>query len=270
MSYLINNQQKMNDIIFAKRNKSYGAYALRSSYGATLFKSLCLIFFGFGTIMYTAYFFSKHPQTPSECLTAQLKPHDSIYVLPVDLGKQFEDPKPAREAPKAKTTSADVPPVVADSVPVVTSTFTNENMITSTGNGTTTVINPDAGNGGKGNGNAVNSGTTAVVETIHVIADKEPEFEGGLRALYAFLGSKLKYPEKASDYGKQGTVYVKFVVDQKGKVGSLTLQNSLGYGLDEEALRVVAMIPDFKNPGMVNGKAVKVYYQLPIKFTLQH
>ena len=57
-----------------------------------------------------------------------------------------------------------------------------------------------------------------------------------------------------------------FVVDETGRVGTLSLLNNLGYGLDDEALRVVGMIPKFKSPAKANGEAVSVYFQLPIKF----
>jgi protein TonB len=64
-------------------------------------------------------------------------------------------------------------------------------------------------------------------------------------------------------------VYVKFVVSERGKVEKVMLQNNLGYGLDDEAKRVVSIIPDFKSPAKVKGHPVKVYYQLPIRFKLR-
>ena len=67
----------------------------------------------------------------------------------------------------------------------------------------------------------------------------------------------------------EGTVYVRFVVDKSGKVGRAELLNKKGFGLDEEALRVVAMIPAFKKPGTKGGVPVNVYYNLPIKFRMQ-
>ena len=85
-------------------------------------------------------------------------------------------------------------------------------------------------------------------------------------ALYKFVASRLKYPNRALEEGKEGIVYVKFVVDEKCKVCDITLLNNTGYGLDEEALRVVNMLPNFKKPARIKGEAVKVYFQLPIKF----
>jgi len=83
--------------------------------------------------------------------------------------------------------------------------------------------------------------------------------EGGLSPLYKFVSSKLKYPERASEYAIQCTVFVKFVIDEQGKVDSLSPLNNLGCGLYSDGQRVVALIPNFKKPAKVNGKDVKVY-----------
>lgn len=271
MSYLINNQQKINEIIFAKRNKSYGAYVIRSSYGATILKSLSIMLFGFGSIVLTAYYFShKNDMDPQKGEVFQLT-IDSLRITEFKIPEKDDIKEPNRkqnqkhEQPKSNN-AAEVnlaKAKVVDSLKVAVNIPTNDTQPSvGTPSGTTEgpVTSTVTGTG---------TSTTTYTSTNNdpvPIADNEPEFEGGLKALYTFVGSKLKYPTEAYESGKEGIVHVKFVVDVDGKVTNLSLLNSIGYGLDQEALRVVAMIPKFKKPGMVAGKPVRVYYHLPIKF----
>jgi protein TonB len=66
----------------------------------------------------------------------------------------------------------------------------------------------------------------------------------------------------------EGTVYVQFVVDKDGKVGQVKVLRAVDKFLDKEAARVVNSMPAWK-PGKQNGKAVAVYYTVPIRFQLQ-
>lgn len=270
MSFFINNQQKLNDIIFEQRNKEYGAYAIRSEYGQTMLKSLFFMMFGFGCLVATAYYLNLKPNTP-EILSGQIP--DVIYSIPVDLKKEIksEVPKSSEAAPKNSPNSLKtiVPStLITDSVPTDARIITETSTQFSTAISEVPTIPGGAGSGVTAsatiNGTGKITSTTTIKGTYEV--DSQPEFEGGLAALYKFVSSRLKYPESALEGGIQGTVFVKFVVDEKGRVGDLSVLNKPGFGFDEEALRVVSIIPNFKTPAKVNGEAVKVYYQLPIKF----
>jgi periplasmic protein TonB len=261
MSYLINNQQKVNDIIFKDRNKNYGAYAIRSAYGNTIFKSLALMFLGFGSIMSVAFYFSNRPGDQQN-VGGQVFEKDSIYTLVVDVTPEKQPEPVAPRTPPTGGGSAGMSTVISNTAAVENNTTTEA--------GTSSVATTSTVEGtGPANATVASTPSTEIGggEPVH-IPDTSPEYEGGLKALYAFLASKLKYPDQAREIGKEGTVYVKFVVDLDGRVGNLKLLNNQGYGLDEEALRVVSLIPNFKTPGKVNGKPVKVYFQLPIKFRM--
>lgn len=105
-------------------------------------------------------------------------------------------------------------------------------------------------------------------EKVYESVQVEPEFPGGQMALMDWLSRNLQYPQDAIAAQKQGTSMVRFVVTSKGKVTNPKLVRSSGYkSLDEEALRVVGELPDFK-PGMKDGKAVAVWYTLPMRFRL--
>lgn len=107
-----------------------------------------------------------------------------------------------------------------------------------------------------------------VEEKIFSIVEEMPSFPGGDEALLKYLGKNIKYPAIAKDAGIQGTVYVTFVVDEKGDVRDVKVLRSIGGGTDEEAIRVVENMPRWK-PGKQRGKSVKVQYNLPIRFTLR-
>lgn len=272
MSYLINNQQNINEIVFANRNKNYGAYAIRTVYGNTVFKSLAFMILGFGTIMSVSFYLANHKNSGPD-LSGQVPLNDSMIVTVCDLKKeeilpQKKEPVSAKKEETASSSSKLQKNMIVDSLPNQNDQLLNKTLTLNTGS----VTGNESGTSSGGTGTSTSSGTLVIPNVIPdpiYAADSNPEFEGGLAALYQFLGSKLVYPELAKEVGKEGTVYVRFVVDQTGKVSRLSLLNKQGYGLDEEAMRVVAMIPKFKSPGMVNNKPVSVYFQLPIKFKLK-
>jgi TonB family protein len=106
-------------------------------------------------------------------------------------------------------------------------------------------------------------------ENNHVYqrVEKEPEYPGGTEALFKFLGENLKYPDLAKLTKTQGRVFVYFVVKSDGTVDNISLIKGIGNGCDEEALRVIKLMPKWI-PGENKGKKVNVAFYLPIKFKL--
>jgi periplasmic protein TonB len=103
---------------------------------------------------------------------------------------------------------------------------------------------------------------------IFMVVESMPEFPGGEPALYKFLAENIKYPQMAKESGIQGRVFVTFVVERDGSVTDVRVLRGIGGGCDEEAIRVVKSMPKW-SPGKQRGKAVRVQYNLPVKFTLQ-
>lgn len=95
-----------------------------------------------------------------------------------------------------------------------------------------------------------------------------PEFPGGLNAMQTYIMHEIKYPEQAKKDTITGKVLVQFVVDEHGKVTDSKVLRGANSLLDAEAIRVVAGMPDW-TPGKQKGKAVKVYFTLPITFALK-
>jgi len=108
------------------------------------------------------------------------------------------------------------------------------------------------------------------VEEDHVfmIVEEQPEFPGGIRALYSFINNNVRYPVIAQENGIQGRVFVKFVVDTDGSVRNAEIVRGVDSSLDNEALRVINSLPKFK-PGKQRGRPVKVYFNSSINFQLQ-
>jgi protein TonB len=102
---------------------------------------------------------------------------------------------------------------------------------------------------------------------IYTNVEQKPYFEGGDKGLAEFLEKNIVYPKAEKDKGIDGKVVISFVVDEKGAVTDAIVLKSISPGLDKEALRVVNLLPKFK-PGIMAGKAVKVFYTLPVNFNL--
>jgi len=98
-------------------------------------------------------------------------------------------------------------------------------------------------------------------------AEHMPEFDGGEPAFYDYLRKNLKYPKLAVDFNVEAKLYVQFVVNVDGTISDVEVLHAEGFGLDEEAARVIREMPNWK-PGMQGGKKVSVIYVIPINFSL--
>ena len=102
---------------------------------------------------------------------------------------------------------------------------------------------------------------------VLTVYDQDPEFPGGMDAMYRFLQDNISYPNLALEYDVSGTVYITFVVEKDGTVTNPKVLRDIGGGCGLEALRVVKMMPKWK-PGMNEGKPVRAQFNLPVSFVL--
>jgi protein TonB len=100
-----------------------------------------------------------------------------------------------------------------------------------------------------------------VVETM-------PQYPGGIEGFYKHISRELDYPHQAKRNGISGRVYVQFIIDEEGKLTEVKAIKGIGFGCDEEAVRVIKNAPKWK-PGKQRGRPVKVRMVLPIVFSLQ-
>ncbi len=104
-------------------------------------------------------------------------------------------------------------------------------------------------------------------DVIFTVVEDQPEFPGGEEARQRFLEDNLRYPTMAREAGIQGTVFVTFVVETDGSVTDVRVLRGIGGGCDEEAVRVVNMMPRWE-PGRQRGQPVRVQFNMPIRFRL--
>ena len=107
-----------------------------------------------------------------------------------------------------------------------------------------------------------------VSNKVFDVVEEMPHFPGGAAALQAFLSSNTKYPVVAQENGVQGRVIVSFVVERDGSITDVKVVRSVDPSLDREATRVVKSMPRW-SPGKQNGSAVRVKYTVPVVFRLQ-
>lgn len=105
-------------------------------------------------------------------------------------------------------------------------------------------------------------------EEIFVFVEENAGFPGGEEARMKYLRDHIKYPEMAKESGVQGTVYLKFVVEKNGSISNVKVLRGIGGGCDEEAVKVLKSMPKWK-PAKQRGRPVRVWFNMPIKFTLQ-
>lgn len=106
-------------------------------------------------------------------------------------------------------------------------------------------------------------------EEVVVVADQPAEPASGYPSYYRYIKKSLQYPEEAKRHNAEGQVFVEFVVKKDGSLEDVRVQpgKGIGYGCDEEAVRVVKQGEKWK-PAINKGEPVAQRVTLPIKFKL--
>jgi protein TonB len=104
-------------------------------------------------------------------------------------------------------------------------------------------------------------------DSVFVNPDVRPQFIGGEAGLQAYMAKNMHYPETARQQKVTGKVYIRFVLSAAGRVTDASFVRGPGSGLNEEALRLVWMMPAWQ-PGYQRGQAVRVVCTIPIEFQL--
>ena len=107
-----------------------------------------------------------------------------------------------------------------------------------------------------------------VEEEVFTIVESMPEFPGGQKKLFEYLGKSIKFPPAAKANGISGKVYVNFTIGKDGGIRDIKVLRGVHDLLDKEAVRVVKAMPKWK-AGKQRGKTVSVSYNLPINFVLR-
>ena len=106
-------------------------------------------------------------------------------------------------------------------------------------------------------------------DTIMDIIEIMPEYPGGEEARMKFIVENIEYPEIAREQNVQGTVYVSFIVEKDGSLTNIKILRGIGSACDKEVIRIVNKMPNWK-AGTQRGKAVRVKFNMPVKFQLKN
>ncbi len=257
------------DVVFAGRNKSYGAYELRKANSKTTSRAVII-----GSILFIAvvslpliirYISGILPEEEKVKIT------EVVLQPPPPINKE-ELPPPPPEPPKPKIDQIKFPPPVvvpAAEVRDEEPPTVEELKVADPGQKTIEgdpnadiVIDEPVGEAPK-EAEVVEDNNIRDFASVEVL----PEFQGGMAGWGKYLQKNLKYPPMARENNITGRVIMSFVVEKNGQLTDIKVLRGIGGGCDEEAIRVLKNAPAWK-PGIQNGRPVRVAYTMPIFFQL--
>lgn len=270
------NSPEWRDIVFEGKNQKYGAYYLRSTSSKRHIVAFFVVLLFVAIVAaLPAFLKAVTPEKDNyggidETITmADLSAPEEIEEPPVEIPPETPPPPPLKE------TVQFTPPVIKEVVNEEKEMKTQEELVekkevqisvaTVTGPNTS-ATGVDIADLKKDQRDMVGKGP--VQEKPFTSVEQMPQFPGGDAELMKYIGSNLKYPTIAAENGVEGRVVIQFVVSKDGSISDVKVVRSLDPSCDKEAQRVVRSMPKWI-PGKQNGRAVAVYYTLPVLFKLQ-
>jgi protein TonB len=258
-----------NDVVFEKRNKEYGAYAMRRDYNKHLVAILFFLTAGLG-MSYGAF---RLTRIKASEIKKEYMNDWRLITVDIPINEKIEIPVDKIEMQKASQATFEfVEPEVTDNPEQ-----NSDPVIIPDGN---TTASSETNLGEEGFPTDPNIGTeTVIIDTkpdVNEIVegfklDEQAEFPGGVTERMKFLGGNIKYPEIAVSNELEGPCYLQFVVSNTGDISSVKVIRGVKEcpECDKEAMRVVKSMPRWK-PGKINGKAVNSIFNLKVNFELNH
>jgi periplasmic protein TonB len=258
------------DLVFDKRNKEYGAYNIRQHYAENLTRALLIsvVVVVSGAVAIGAAIKVEPKLTDNDRVVAvvDIKPPSAPPKKEEPVKAELEKPK-AAEPVKTKqfvqmVVTANPVEIDPPSLPELEHVAVGPQNIEGPANGPINApVEPSTGSGPGEDiteSDAIHS--TGVLSVL-------PAPVGGDEAWTKFLKKNLRYPDQAIDAEKSGKVWISFVIEKDGTLTDIKVMRGPGYGMDEEALRVLKKAPAW-TPGIQRGKPVRVAFTLPINFSL--
>jgi TonB family protein len=97
-------------------------------------------------------------------------------------------------------------------------------------------------------------------------ADTLSSFPGGDAAFEQFITDHLQIPRQALAAHVSGDVELSFVIDEKGYPGDFNPIKRLGYGCEDQVIRVLRAMPRWQ-PGVIAGRRIKTTMQRSFHFS---
>jgi periplasmic protein TonB len=260
------------DLIFEDRNKAYGAYELRKSYHKRITAAL-LITAGVALLIFVASFVAKTINKNSAKLDVKEVVLEKIDMPEEEKVEPPPPPPPKQEPPKVEMTKFTPPKIVEDQE------VKKEDIPPEVEKLEETKIDVVSQEGIKDEGLAApppDEGKQVVeapkVEDENKVFEKvevEAEFPGGLSAWRRYLERQLNAQTPADAGAPAGsyTVVIRFIVDKQGNISDVKAMTNHGYGMEDEAVRVIKRGPKW-TPAIQNGRNVTAYRSQPITFVV--
>lgn len=253
-----NSAPAFDDIVFESRNQEYGAYRLRKKYNRNVMIGMLIGIIIIGTAVVTPYLNAKALENSKKRAERQVE----IKMENLDQPKEAPPPPPPPPPPPAETVVQIkyLAPVVVDSIKPE-----DVKQLMTADQAQVEVKNEDV--------QVVEQVQEEVKEEeapaeVFVVVEEMPTFPGGETELMKFIYANIVYPEIAKENNVQGRVILRFCVTYKGGVDQVQILKPVDKSLDDEAIRVIKMLPTWK-PGKQGGKPVNVWYSVPVTFQLK-
>ena len=262
------------DIIFEGRNKEYGAYELRKTYSKrmlTAFAAMIAII----VIFFVSYLVAnKMSETDSKEMVVQDVQLEEIKQEEKKVEPPPPPPPPKPEPPKVEMAKFTPPKIVKDEEvkedekppEVEKLEDTKIGSINQEGIKDEGIVAPPAADAGKGIIEAPKKVEEDYDKTFTKV-EIESNYPGGPSAWMRYLNKTFRYPQEAQESEIQGTVVVQFIVDKEGNVSDVKALTNHGYGMEEEAIRVIKKAGKW-SPAIWQGEPVKAYRRQQITFDI--
>jgi protein TonB len=264
------NSDQWCDMVFEDRNTSFGAYVLRTESSKRHLRALII-----ASILFV--FAITAPILIKEVMKSVKKTDTTVRTLDYldQVKKQAKEETPKEEMPKEeqqqliRSTIAFPPPVISEKAP--DTIITQESLTKRTEAISTVTVVGNTNTGAVPVTNNIAPTTEAKPEEnkIYDVVQVQPNFPGGMNALYEYLSKHINYPPSAREAGVEGKVIVGFVVGKDGRIADVQVLRSLDPACDEEAVKLVKSMPAW-TPGKQGDKMVRVRMTLPIVFKLDN
>ena len=267
--------KKWNDIVFEWKNKEYGAYEIRQSSS----KRLIIAFLICMAIVVFVAFLPLLVKTVTQNRKVADNISDSTRLI--ELQKELEDQVQEKDIIREETVPP--PPPLKSTIQFTAPEIVSSDEITDDDQMKSqddladskvqiSVATVDGTDDEHGIDIADLDKHKVIAEDteskIFDVVEQSPEYPGGPEALMRYLSDNIRYPVIAQENGIQGRVIVRFVVNKNGEISDVKVLRGVDPSLDKEAERVVKSMPKWI-PGKQNGKAVNVYFTLPVNFVLK-
>lgn len=244
-------EKSWSDIVFEGRNKEYGGYYLRKVYDDTVIFAMAISIFIFVIVWGSIFFVGALGEINYDTSVVIFDMSEIPIIDNPNIPDYLKKPPPSK--PKNTPKKNTIPVVSAD-----TTLFDSLQQKQA----------PEDSLLEKNNSNVSGNGNdTAGFGKGFTVIEKFPAYPGGEIARKKFIRENIKLPKAFTDAKMKGTVYISFIIEKDGSLSNVSVVSGIGLGCDEEAMRVVKMMPKWI-PGMRKGDPIRMVLKMPITFSL--